>query len=542
MTTVLGVKVFARFPLLRLLLCGVLSGCAGLASPEATAPHGTIAQGRISGLRLGDVEAFEGIPYAAAPIGDLRWRPPQPAPSWRGVRDAAHFGADCMQLAVAGDDAPPRTTPNEDCLYLNVWRPVGVTKRPVLVWIHGGGFVNGGSSAAIFSGLSFARDGLVFVSLNYRLGRFGFFAFPALTQEHPVEPKGNYGYMDQIAALRWVRDNIEALGGDPAQVTIMGESAGGASVLTLLAAPDARGLFARAIVQSGGGDDFSLNDRISEPANGTPSAEETGLAFARTLGIKGAGPATLAVLRALPARKILGELNMTTLATGSEFATYPDQMIDGRIVTAPRDEIFRKGLQARVPLLIGATDADVSFLTARSKDEAFAVFGPAAAAARKAYDPDGAAPLEQLVTEIGADEYMVEPARCAANVFAAAGNIVFEYRYSYVPEALAAESPYGAKHFSDVPFVFATQRYFKGGQVSPADAANADTMHAYWVNFAKTGDTNGPGLALWPQFSPQRDELLNFTARGAREMADPRRARLDAVAASRASSSRCDHG
>jgi para-nitrobenzyl esterase len=206
---------------------------------SAPSPVVRIAAGQVRGVTRDGLMIFKGIPYAEPPVGPLRWRPPQPAKPWSGVRPAVDYGHDCMQLPFPGDAAPLRTTPSEDCLYLNVWAPAQHSKDlPVLVWIYGGGFVNGGSSPAVYSGAAFARQGIVFVSFNYRLGRFGFFAFPALAHEDNLF--GNYAFMDQIAALRWVRDNIAAFRGNPHAVTIFGESAGGMSVNFLLTSPRAR--------------------------------------------------------------------------------------------------------------------------------------------------------------------------------------------------------------------------------------------------------------------------------------------------------------
>ena len=244
-------------------VCGAILAAltAGLApGPVLARAAGHPLVARVEGgLVRGQIErgviAFKGIPYAAPPVGARRWAPPQPVRPWNGVRRALAYGPDCMQVLFPGDAAPERTVPQENCLYLNVWRPRGASVRnlPVMVWIYGGGFVNGGSSPAVYNGTRFARDGVVLVSFNYRLGNFGFFAFPALTRQDRGQLLGDYAFMDQLAALRWVQRNIRAFGGDPHNVTVFGESAGGMSVNNLLISPLAKGLFQRAIIESGGG-------------------------------------------------------------------------------------------------------------------------------------------------------------------------------------------------------------------------------------------------------------------------------------------------
>jgi hypothetical protein len=244
--------------------------CSHASSAAATVDEVRVESGALKGVIAGGVVAFKGIPYAAPPTGQNRWRAPQPVAAWKGVRSAAAYGSDCMQLPFPGDAAPLGVKPDEDCLYLNVWtpaqRPSG--KLPVMVWIYGGGFVNGGSSPAVYDGTHFAENGVVFVSFNYRVGRFGFFAFPALTKEDPNALLGNYCFLDQIAALKWVRKNIAKFGGDPGNVTLFGESAGGMSVLTMMTTPLARGLFHKAIVESGGGrTGIGPMRRVSESAS-----------------------------------------------------------------------------------------------------------------------------------------------------------------------------------------------------------------------------------------------------------------------------------
>src|SRR6516225_7634296 len=260
-----------------------LSTC--LVFSQDTALQVTIESGKLRGSSTDGVVSFKGIPFAAPPVGQLRWRAPQPVAPWSGVREATSFQSDCMQVPFPSDAAPLGTKPAEDCLYLNVWKPDAATtdKLPVMVWIYGGGFVNGGSSPAVYDGSQFAKKGVVFVSFNYRLGRFGFFAHPALTRENADGLLGNYGFLDQIAALQWVQKNILAFGGDPGNVTIFGESAGGFSVHMLMGSPLAQGLFHKAIIESGGGRANLGGPRFLSTSlpGGPASAESYGIAFAK---------------------------------------------------------------------------------------------------------------------------------------------------------------------------------------------------------------------------------------------------------------------
>ena len=251
-------KVLSMFQRVRVIRVGIAMALLARrgrrgGGPDARSPVKTDA-GPVTGVVAGDVAAYKGIPFAAPPVGDLRWKAPQPVKPWTAALAADHYAADCMQKPFGGDAAPLGTPPAEDCLYLNVWTPAAraAAPLPVMVWIYGGGFVNGGSSPAVYDGSAFARRGIVFVSMNYRLGRFGFFAHPALTAETPKgTPLGNYGFLDQFAALQWVKRNAAAFGGDPANVTIFGESAGGGSVNALMISPMAKGLFHKAIVAVG---------------------------------------------------------------------------------------------------------------------------------------------------------------------------------------------------------------------------------------------------------------------------------------------------
>ena len=493
-----------------------------------------IETGVIEGAVNADVLTFKGIPFAAPPLGELRWRPPQPALPWEGVRPAKEYGADCMQKPFAGDAAPLSVTTAEDCLVLNIWRPASKAKKlPVMVWIYGGGFVNGGSSPAVYAGDQFAKAGVMFVSFNYRVGRFGFFGFPALTQEFPDEPKGNYGYMDQIAALQWVQRNIKAFGGDPGNVTVFGESAGGGSVHMLLTSPLARGLMHKAIVQSGGGRGSLMGERsLNESKPGLPSAEEIGINFARKHGIEGTDADALAKLRALPAEKIVDGLDLNALFVTAKVPTYGGPIADGKIVVGTPQDIYRRGDNAKVPIITGATSADLGFTSAPTKDALFTAFGSHRDAASAAYDPEGTTPLPLLKNLTGMDRVMVEPARFVAREFAAQNIPAYEYRFSYVAQSMKSEWKTGAPHATEIPYVFDTVAAKYNDKLAPEDKAIARIANAYWVNFAKSGNPNGKGLPRWPRYDMQRDELMDFGADGnAKAISDPWRARLDATAA-----------
>jgi len=488
--------------------------------------------GAVSGAIADGVLSFKGVPFAAAPVGDLRWRPPQPVRPWAGVKDATAYGHDCMQKPFPSDAAPLGTEPSEDCLVLNVWRPAQASggKLPVMVWIYGGGFVNGGSSPAVYDGSRFARRGVVFVSFNYRLGRFGFFAHPALSKESPKGLLGNYGYMDQIAALKWVQRNIAAFGGDPGNVTVFGESAGGGSVHMLLTSPLAQGLFHKAIIESGGGRGGLMPmRRIHEDTPGGPaSAESVGVAFAASVGVAGDDAAALAALRAVPAERVVDGLNMASMGA----PTYVGgPLLDGQIVTEAPDQAYRAGRQAKVPVMIGANSLDIGFSTAKTMDELLGSFGADRDKARAAYDPDNTGDLRAVGFKVAADRMMVEPARFTARTLSAQGLRAYEYRFSYVAESLRAQLP-GAPHATEIPFVFDTVAARYGKDLTPADEATAQAANAYWANFARTGDPNGPGLPAWPAYSAGSDAILDFTNAGPRTGPDPWKTRMDLVEAS----------
>lgn len=515
----------------RALLIGI-----GLASSGAHAQTVSLAEGSLRGATQDGVTSFKGIPFAAPPIGPDRWRPPQPVRPWNGDRDATRFGPDCMQSAgFGGASGRSRLPMSEDCLFLNVWRPADVgkgEKLPVMLWIYGGAFLFGSGADQTYSGEQFARQRVILVTVNYRLGRFGFFAFPALSKEHPEEPKGNYAYMDQIAALGWVKRNIEAFGGDPSNVTIFGESAGGVSVHSLLTIPAARGLFHRAIIESGGGRDGTLTGRPmradNEDRNYPLSAETIGLNFARRHGIMTRDAQALARLRSLSAEDILDGGRQTDGEGGAQ--TYSGPVVDGTLVVETAEQAYKAGRQARVPLLIGSNSAEVrgGFLAARTKDELFAQFAEGREAAISAYDPAGTQSLENLMTLAITDRVWAEPARFTARAFAALDLPAFVYRFSYVPSAMKGRID-GAPHASELPFVFDTLAS-RPGSISSQDRNVAQMMNGYWANFARTGNPNGRGMPAWPRYEPASDPILDFAPDGMpRGGPDPNRARLDAT-------------
>jgi para-nitrobenzyl esterase len=513
-------------------IAGALLGLAVVFSAGlAHAQQVKIDTGTIEGATADGVTSFKGVPFAAPPLGQLRWRAPQPVKPWSGVRKATAYSGDCMQLPFPSDAAPLGTEPSEDCLYANVWLPADkpAGKLPIIIWIYGGGSVNGGASPAVYSGANFAKHGLMFVSFNYRLGRFGYFAHPALTAENADNGLlGNYGYMDQIAALKWVQRNAAAFGGDPQNVTVFGESHGGRSVQMLLGTSMANGLFQRAAIESGFGRQIQPQISGSEP-NTLLSAEDTGLAFAKSIGVEGTGKEALAKLRAMPALTIRSDLNFT-----SSRLLYSGPMIDGKLVPQDTPGIYLGGGGQHVPLLLGTNSEDTGTVAGKTLDDLFATFGPYADQANKVYAGDGAS--EKVIRQrVGSDHVENEPIRMTARAFAARGLPVYEFRFSYVAESLRKEWT-GAHHASEIPFVFNTVSSRYGKDLTDQDDKISKMMLQYWVNYAKTGDPNGEGLPVWPRYSTKDDVLMNFTDKGIPvAMPDPFKDRLDVTAAAASS-------
>lgn len=470
-------------------------------------PQVMTRNGALEGLIVDDIAVFRGVPFAQPPVGDLRWRPPQPFPAWSGVRDATQWGHIAMQPQPQPKDvsAVGETPPSEDCLTLNVWTPVpGSSQRlPVMVWIHGGGFTIGSGISAQSDGGRLARQGVVVVSINYRLGRFGFFAHPALTAEARGGEVANYGLMDQIAALKWVRENIAAFGGDPDQMTIFGSSAGGHSVLALMASPKARNLFQAAIAQS---------PPARSPSQTLTEAEAVGVRLASAWN---AADGSAQALRAVPADRILDADTTSPLLSGEMPIT------DGSILTAPILSTFEAGEEAPVPLIIGATDYELPPLIVppelRSR---VAPYDAAEPGLRSLY------PSADAYDHYLSDAIFAEPAARIAALHQAR-QPTFRYRFSALPESLRAQSFTGAFHSMEGSYVFGTLDVMPW-PVSARDHELAEAVGAYWVAFAKTGTPAASAMTAWP--GAAEGWIMDFTHDGPAAAVDDRLGLYDALA------------
>ena len=392
------------------------------------------------------VKSWLAIPYAKPPVGDLRWRAPQPVGKWDG-RAADQVGPACIQTAMGGQGGG-RLPQSEDCLTLNVWAPADAHAAAVMVWIHGGAFVEGSGGLPFYNGAALAKQGVVVVTINYRLGVLGFFADPKLKGE-----TGNFGIMDQIAALRWVQANIETAGGDPKNVTVFGESAGAMSVYALMTSPEARGLFAKAIAESG---------PIFGPMRTLAQMEKTDVERAVAWGATDAK-----ALRALPVDKLKG---------GPLRDEQP--VVDGKVITEDPRRVFAAGHQAAVPFLVGANSYEASLMAMLGSTGDAATF---------------------------MNGGFLEPTRFLAASMDKVDQPAYLYYFSYVAERRRAEAK-GAAHGGEVLYVFDNPV----AGATAADRKMAETVSAYWVNFAKHGNPNGPGLVEWPAYSPATDRLLEL--------------------------------
>jgi para-nitrobenzyl esterase len=450
--------------------------------------------GQVSGSG-GEIVAYKGIPYAAPPLGDLRWRPPQKPAPWSGVRECQAFGDDPLQ-GPRGEGRGPRYS--EDCLTLNVWTPGGA-RRPVMVWFYGGGFMVGSASYAMYDGAALARKGVVVVTVNYRLGIFGFMAHPALTAESPHHASGNYGFLDQVAALQWVRENIAGFGGDPGNITIFGESAGAVSVAAHLVSPLSRGLFHRAILQS---------PAILRRLYTLDAAERAAVAAVGT---------DIAALRAMPAEELLPKAARIGAGPGRLTAPQPIRMItDGWAFPEDERAALLAGHFAHVPMIIGGVEAEGPFFVRNMPVKTLADyqgftetgFGPFAAEARRLYPASSDAAVFDAVSAFFADSLFNYGVRGMARLNAGAGMPTWRYLFTRRRGNKAAPP----SHVEEVPYMFGTlDAPFFGGNppTDDADRALSQTMMEAWVRFAATGDPNGGGLA-WPAYDPARDDYVVF--------------------------------
>jgi para-nitrobenzyl esterase len=476
----------------------IVAGTAPSAQQQASVV--TVDAGALRGVLHDGVVSYLGIPYAAPPVGDLRWREPQAPSKWQGVRAADQFGNDCVQHRQY--DQPQ----SEDCLFLNVWTPANAAGRrlPVMFWIYGGGLSYGSAAWPWYDGTAFAKQGVVLVSINYRLARFGFFAHPAISAEKRDAVLGNYGFMDQIAGLKWVQRNIAAFGGDPANVTIFGESAGGRSVNAMLVSPLSNGFFHQAIIESGAGRNRLRHIHESRPGAGA-SAETMGVEFARAASLTNA---TAAQLRALPADVVRGPVGNTP-------PPFANAMIDGKLVLEDFIETYQKSAQHQVPLMIGANSAEFGTGVAPEAETVFRSLGAYREKALALYDGYGTHDPKLVAMEITSDMGMNNGTRHVARLIAKAGKPVYFFHFGYVTQSARATNP-GARHAAELVYVFdtagsRTTRTQTPAQVADADRKIAKQMNTYWANFAKSGDPNGTGLPRWPPMTLAKDETLEFT-------------------------------
>lgn len=476
-----------------LFLAGFLAAAPAW-SQQAIHPTPVLTEyGLVHGVAEKDLTVYRGIPFAAPPVGELRWQPPRPAKNWEGVRDASKFAPDPYQGNGNGNVS-------EDCLYLNLWTPAKSADEhlPVLVWIYGGGFAGGSTSTPVHNGEHLARKGVVLVSINYRVGTLGFLAHPDLSAESPHKVSGNYGLLDQIAGLKWVQKNIAKFGGDPARVTIFGESAGGIAVSMLCASPEAKGLFCGAISQSGGS--FGPTRPTTYPGENMKTlaqAEREGEAFAKSAGV-----ASIAELR---------RIAPADLPPGRGWP-----IVDGWVIPGDQYKLYEAGKFNDVDILVGYnSDEGLSFSHERTPAEFVANvekrYGPFAEKLLKAY-PVGENSVPKTARDLLRDAAFGWQTWAWASLQARTGKSkVFYYYFDQHPKH-AEGSPqfdHGTAHGVDVPYVFQTLDRNKPG-VTPGDLAISEMVSTYWVNFAKGGDPNGTGLPAWPRFTEKAGKVMYF--------------------------------
>ena len=503
----------------RLALALAILASACTATPPPSDPTiATVETGQLQALQARGVLAFKGIPYAAPPVGALRWKPPVATAKWDGVRDATKYGDICMQKMPNPDNGIGQLPASEDCLTLNVFTQdlAHNARRPVMVWIHGGGFVNGSGSAELYDGSQLAKRGVVVVTLNYRLGRFGSFAHPLLTKEAAGGPVANYGMLDMIASLEWVKRNIGAFGGDSGNVTIFGESAGGMAVQKLMTTPLARGLFHKAVVQSGAGRENVLY--LDKPnARGFPSAESDGEAFVKSLSVDAKSTADL---RAISADAIIAAGDPSTFGGGGP-------ILDGKIFPMTVVDTFKAGKEAQVPYLVGYNAAEFPSKPVDVDGSLGRTIGAKSAdlPALIATYPDA----DDMAARIVGDIIFGEPARYLAGLHAGHGQPTWLYRFDVLSPSVRGKYK-GTPHAQERQYVFDTLSS-SPYPTDDNDKAQAQFAVTYWTNFAKSGDPNGAGAPAWPRYASTKDELLEFTNAGPVAKVSPHKARWDAITA-----------
>jgi len=454
--------------------------------------------GKVAGFKEGNINVFKGIPFAAPPVGELRWKAPQPIKPWSGVKDCIQFAASPMQfdpvpfMCWSEEFLIPKKPIDEDCLYLNVWAKNTATKKPVLVYIYGGGFVSGGAGCAIYDGKEMAEKDVVFVSINYRVGVFGFLAHPELTNESGYGASGNYALLDMIASLKWVKENIAAFGGDPNQVTIAGQSAGAFAVNHLCASPLAKGLFKGAIAQSGG----SVLTSALRPTTSLQQAENMGLDFAKKLNAR-----SIEDLRKLSAQNIFN---------AKQGLTYPIE--DGYVLPSSIADIYANGKQNDVALILG-WNLDDKVTGPPVKAEAYKQqlqkqFGTNADKVLQYYPATNDVIAAASQDNLSRDGFFGVQGYAWANAQLLKGKSnVFVYNFNRKLPSYSAASNFGAFHTGEVPYVFNNLKTVNRPWEA-IDIQLADQVSNYWVNFVKTGNPNGTNLTIWPAYNTQKEQVL----------------------------------
>jgi para-nitrobenzyl esterase len=481
----------------------MLLGGVASAQPVPAKVDGGLLQGIVDD----GLTSYRGIPYTAPPVGAFRWRAPQPAQKWEGVRAASEYGRACMQSNAAIANLP---APSEDCLFVNVWTPAtrANERLPVMVWIHGGGFTAGTPAEKLYDGEWMARKGVVVVSIGYRLGVFGFLAHPELSAEGDRRVSGNYGLLDMIAGLQWVQRNIAAFGGDPRHVTIFGESAGAIAVSQLCASPLAKGLFHAAISQSGGSfGPVRAGGGPGENMQPLDVAEKAGAAWAQSVGVS-----SLVALRSMPAEKLLAS------AQRARGVSWP--ITDGWVIPDDQYRLYEAGRYIDVPVLIGYNSDEGATFGVPASQQAYVDgvrqrYGPFADKLLAAY-PGGETPLaKKTARDLTRDAAFGWHTWTWARLQKKTGKSkVFLYYFDEHPQ-YASDSPragYGSAHASELPYVFRQLREHNRPPATPKDEAMSDLLRTYWTNFAKTGDPNGVGLSSWPAFSSASPRMLHIAS------------------------------